>query len=284
MKLLDELSIRYKIQERKFDDGRDLYTLEFFLYEDNPRFSLMRAELEAFYLVPQIGTVFDKEDLEKANWFRIAVGDYQYPQPEIESGYLKASFNLDHFCPHCGVGKLQNAPFRLKTKPKQLNNQFWGLHWEHDAIFVRSHARNILESEGVTGMSFTTPVLDKKGIEVDDLWQIQLHDELQPGLDDYNLTKEICEYKEEPSMADTGALRLDDHCGRTRYNFPLRGGLTFKAECFSNAPDFVKSREWFGSSGLAMQLPIVSKRVKQLIENHTLRGMTFEPIFHERFE
>jgi hypothetical protein len=217
-----------------------------------------------------------------AHWFWVSVGEYQYPQPEEDFGYLRATFNLDNYCENCGIGKSQNAPFRLKAIPKQPNNQFWGLHWEHDAIFVRLEAKRILESENVRGISFAKPVLHKKGLEVDDMWQIHIQTELGAGVDSYNLTKEICEYADKRAREEEAALKLIHYCGRTKYNLPKRGGVTFNEFYFRNAPDIVMSDEWFGSGGKAFRLPIFSERIKRIVEKHKLKGLHFTPIFHQR--
>jgi hypothetical protein len=284
LKLLDQLSIHYKVEERSFDEQTHLYVLEFFLYEDNPRFSMMKEALQGFGIEAQVGTMYDKEDVAKANWFYVTVGEYQYPQPENAFGYLRATFNLDHYCDNCGIGKSQNAPFRLKTTPKQPNNQFWGLHWEHDAIFIRSEAKGILESENIMGISFSKPVLHKKGVEVEDMWQMHIKTEIGAGIDSYNLTKETCEYVDGQEGGKGVAVKLLHYCERIKYNFPKRGGMTIDESSFRDAPDIVRSNEWFGSGGEAFRLPIFSKRVKQVIEKNKLRGLGFTPIFHQRFE
>jgi hypothetical protein len=284
LKSLDQLSIHYKVEERNFGEQTHLYVLEFFLYEDNPKFSLMKEVLQGFGLEAQIGTRYDKADIARANWFYIVVGEFQYPQPEDDFGYLRATFNLDHYCWHCGIGKSQNAPFRLKAMPKQLNNQFWGLHWEHDSIFIRSVAKRALELENIRGISFSNPVLHKKGLEVDDMWQMHIHTELGAGVDSYNLQTETCEYVDGIENDEGVSEKLIHYCGRTKYNFPQRGGVTFYESCFQDAPDIVRSNEWFGSGGTAFQLPIVSRRLKQIVEKNKLKGLGFTPIFHRRFK
>jgi hypothetical protein len=287
LKTLDHLSIQYKVEERSFDEQTRLYVLEFFLYEDNPRFGTMKEALFGFDIEARIGTLYDKEDIAKANWFYVMVGEFQYPQPEDDFGYLRATFNLDHYCPNCGIGKSQNAPFRLKTIPKQPNSQFWGLHWEHDAIFIRAEAKRILESENIEGISFSKPVLHKNGLEVADMWQMHIHTELSAGLDSYNLQTETCEYADgeenEEGMAGM-PVKLIHYCSRIKYNFPNRGPVTFDESCFQNAPEIVRSNEWFGSGGVAFHLPLVSKRLKQIIEKNKLKGLAFTPVFHRRFE
>ena len=284
LKALGQLSIQYKVDERDFGEERHLYILEFFLYEDNPRFSMMKEALREFDIDAQVGTVYDKEDIAKANWFYVTAGEYQYPQPESDFGYLKATFNLDQYCQNCGIGKVQNAPFRLRTMPKQPNNQFWGLHWEHDAVFIRSMAKRTLESERVEGISFSKPVLHKKGLEVDDMWQIHIQTGIGAGVDRYNLQEETCEYISGEENNKLRAVKLIHYCGRTKYNFPKRGGIILDESRFQGAPDIVRSTEWFGSGGMAFQLPIVSKRVKQIIEKNKFKGLSFMPILHQRTE
>lgn len=279
--LLNELSIRYKGDDRWLGDETHLYTLEFFIYEDNPRFSIIKEKLRQFEIEPQIGTVYEKDDETNANWFYITLGGYQYPQPEDGFAYRQATFNLNNYCVNCGIGKYQNAPFRLRSMPRQ-HSQFWGLHWEHDAIFVRKEARFLLESENVKGISFSRPVLDKNGQAVEDLWQMHIQTELGAGVDKYNLLIETCEYVEDKETPE--GIKLVHYCGRMKYNFPIRGGITINESAFQNMPDIVRSHEWFGSGGTAFQLPIVSKRVKQIIEKNKLRGLAFTPIFNDKRE
>src|SRR5690606_7286472 len=110
-----------------------------------PNFYELKKEIDRYDVKPQIGTYYEKSDINEAKWFITSTGEYQYPQPEDDFGYLKATFNLDNYCRLCGIGKVQNAPFRLKAEPKQYNNQFWGLHWEFQSVFVRQETKSILE-------------------------------------------------------------------------------------------------------------------------------------------
>lgn len=161
--ILDRFNISYKYKE-DIDSVIPTFkhTLEFFLYEDNPNFIRVKKEVDKYDIEAQTGTYYEKPDMDKAEWFIISAGEYQYPQPENDFGYLKFSFNLDNYCNLCGIGKVQNAPFRLKTEPKQYNNQFWGLHWEFEHLFVRQETKSILEKEQIKDISFSQPVLHKK--------------------------------------------------------------------------------------------------------------------------
>ena len=95
--LLDKFSIEYSYSEDPecvIPSYR--HKLEFFLDEDDPRFVEIKSSVDKFKMLAQVGTIFDKEDFEKANWFHINAGEYQYPQPEEDFGYLQTTYNLDN--------------------------------------------------------------------------------------------------------------------------------------------------------------------------------------------
>ena len=283
--LLDKFSIEYSYSEDPecvIPSYR--HKLEFFLDEDDPRFVEIKSSVDKFKMLAQVGTIFDKEDFEKANWFHINAGEYQYPQPEEDFGYLQTTYNLDNYCPTCGIGKIQNAPFYLKQVPKQKNSQFWGLHWVFDVVFVRPETKEVLIREGITGISFLNPRLYKKDLVIEEVSQIMIQSSLPPGLMPYNLKDVTCKYMNEEDVNLSEKWQNPKEatfCSRHKFNFPMRGGLTFNEKIFDNAPDFVQSYEWFGSGASAIRPIIVSKRFKQVIENNKIRGLKFTPIFHE---
>lgn len=278
--VLDLYNISYKYKE----DLRSAvpsfrYFLEAYLYEDNPNFADVKKAIDKFGIAPQTGTYYDKTDMEKAEWFIVWSGEYQYPQPEADWGYLKATFNLDSYCDLCGIGKIQHAPFRLKTEPKQPNNQFWGLHWEFDALFLRQAAKNILEKEGIRGMRFSQPVLHKKNIPIEGFYQLHADTILDKGFDHYNAKTITCKpNNEEGNNTDPDP----DCCGRVKFHHPMIGGYLFDKSVFNPAIDIVQSQEYFGSGRSAMRLQIVSKRFKQLVDRNKLKGLSFTPVVHER--
>lgn len=279
-KILDSYNISYKYEE-------DLdcviptfkYTIEFYLYEDNPVFDLVKKEIDTFNLEPQIGTYYEKSDIEKADWFIIGTGQYQYPQPE--DSYKVVIFNLDNYCNRCDIGKIQNAPFRLKTEPKQHNNQFWGIHWEYEPIFIRKEARNILEKEGIKGIRFSSPVLHKKNTEIENFYQLHIDTILPKGFDNYNTNTITCKINNEESWNTDPDLIC---CGKIKFHHPMIGGYLFDKSIFNSDFDIVQSHEYFGSGSSAGRLQIASKRVKQIVDKNKLKGLSFIPIVHERLK
>jgi len=276
--ILDKFNISYKYKE-------DLncviptfkYSIEFYLNEDNPNFYFLKNEIDKFGIKPQTGTIYEKSDIETAEWFAASTGQYQYPQPEDD--YLERTFNLENYCHLCGIGQIQNAPFRLKTEPKQYNNQFWGLYWEYFAVFIRQETKNILEKEKIKGIRFSKPVLNKKNIEINGFYQLHIDTILNKGFDSYNTKTITCKINNEENCNKDTDLKC---CGRIKFHHPKIGGYLFDKTIFNPDFDIVQSNEYFGSGGSADRIQIVSKRFKDLVEKNKLKGLSFTPIAHDR--
>ena len=68
-------------------------------------------------------------------------------------------------------------------------------------------------------------------------------------------------------------------CGKQKFRSNNRGKFVFKKEAFINAPDFVKSAEWFGGGAGASKLILVSQKAYRFItENKLDSSLVFEPI------
>lgn len=257
------------------------HILEFYLYEDIPNFREVKTEIDKYDVQPQIATYYEKSDIDNAKWFIISTGEYQYPQPESGFGYLEATFNLDDYCALCGIGKNQKAPFRLKSEPKQYNNQFWGLHWEYESVFVRQETKSILEKEQIKGIHFSQAVLHKKNTVINGFYQLHIDTILNEGFDSYNTKRITCKVNnEEGGNTDASSMC----CGRAKFRHPMIGGYLFDIGVFDTGFDIVNSLEYFGSGRSASRLQIVSKRFKQIVDENKLKGPKFTPVLHERIK
>lgn len=256
------------------------YQLAFYLFEDDVNFKHLKHTMGAYDMLSQVSTLYEKKDIENANWFIINPKPFQYPQPENNFNYLKATFELNNYCSVCGIGKIQNAPFRLKSVPKSSSNQFLGLHWVFDAIFVKPEVAQLFIQENIKGISFTHPVLHKSNIEADTILQLHIKTTLEKGFDPYNSKTITCKIKNEENCNHDENL---NYCNRIKYHHPMIGGYLFDMHIFDPGFEIVQSHEYFGSGASASKLLIVSKRIKNLIENLKLKGLSFTPIVHEKF-
>jgi hypothetical protein len=277
IELLDQYTVRYKVTEKSFDLTNHIYALEFFLYEDHPRFTEIKMSVDDFELTAHVGTLYEKQDYDNAEWFILQTGHHQYPQPE--NSYLEESFNLDNYCRFCGLGKLQDAPIRLKTQPRQHNCQFWGLHWIHDAVFVNQQAQNLLAKMNLNGVRFSNPVLHKTSEPIDGFYQLHIDNQMVMGFDSYNSIRITCKFNNE----EHANSNLDQHyCGRVKYHHPMIGGYVFPMEMFEGGRKIFETFEEFGSGAAANRLHIVSKTIKTVIEENMLKGVNFVPVLHHR--
>ena len=256
------------------------YTIEFYLYEDNPNFDIIKQQLGKMLDPQVIVTEYEKADIKNAAWFIVNTGEYQYPQPEDDFGYLKATFNLDNYCHLCGIGKVQNASFRLKTVPKQPNNQFWGLHWAFDAIFIRQSTKDILVREGIRGIRFSNPVNHKTNVPIEGFYQLHIDTILNNGFNSYNTKTITCKINNEENLNNDRSLH---YCGQIKFHHPFIGGYLFDKGIFDPDFDIVESKEYFGSGASAHKLQIVSKKFKDIVNKNKLKGLSFTPVMHERF-
>ena len=92
-----------------------------------------------------VTNLFTNAELDAAEWFLLeAQGHHGYPEPDID--YPTVTDDLSDYCPICGIGGVQIAPFRLQAEPKASRSQFIQLNWIFDEYFVRESARDGLSS------------------------------------------------------------------------------------------------------------------------------------------
>ncbi|MCM4166057.1 MULTISPECIES: hypothetical protein [unclassified Arenibacter] len=217
------------------------------------------------------------------NWYHITTGQFGYPQPENDFGYLELTYEPNIGCPTCHIGIKQNNPFRFKNEPKAKNSQFIGLNWVFDKIFVREPVKTEFEKNGITGISFSRPIFHKSEKELESIYQLHVDTILPEALISNNLTSEKCEYPKEESAikflkAMDSPLVKGPFCGQIKYNFPQGKKMTFDIEPFKNLPDFVRTFEWFGSGASANRPILISEKVKRIIELNKWRGTFLDQI------
>ena len=212
------------------------------------------------------------------NWYHITTGQFGYPQPESDFGYINRTYDTTNACLTCNIGLKQKDEFRFRSEPKAKHTQFLGLNWVFDQIFVRQAIMDIFEKEKITGLSFSQPVINKTGLPVEGLYQLLVDNIISSGLLTDNLKTEVCELPKDESTlkflkTNNSKLAEGPFCGQIKYNFPQGDNhLKIKSAAFEGKPDFVRLDYYFGSGGSANRPILVCERIKQLIETEKLRG------------
>jgi hypothetical protein len=219
-----------------------------------------------------------------SNWYHITTGQFGYPQPENNFGYVDKTYDTSNACLTCNIGLRQKGEFRFKSEPKAKDSQFIGLNWVFDQIFVRQEVKDIFEMEKVNGIEFSNPVINKTGLPINGLYQLHVDNLLSEGLITEDLKFEICELPKDKSElkfleAIKSKLIQGPFCGHKKYNFPHADNyIKIKAESIDNQTDFLRLNYYFGSGGSANRPIIVSDRVKKIIDRNKWRGVFLKEI------
>jgi len=92
--------------------------------ESNPAWSEISTWISRSGAVDVVSTKFTTTEMNAASWFALApTWHCGYPQPEDE--YLEVTYDLSAYCPSCGIGAVQRAPFRMKGEPRWFRQ--WSL-------------------------------------------------------------------------------------------------------------------------------------------------------------
>ena len=217
------------------------------------------------------------------NWYYIGTGQFGYPQPADDFGYMELTYEPNVGCPTCNIGISQKNPFRFKSEPKAKHSQFLGLNWVFDQIFVRESVKTEFDKNGITGIRFSRPIFDKSEKELETVYQLHVDTILPIALIGDNLITEKCEYPTDKELleflkANGSKLIEGPFCDGLKYNFPQGQKMIFDIEAFQNQPDFVRTYEWFGSGGSANRPILISEKAKNLIELNKWRGAFIEEI------
>ena len=236
------------------------------ILESDPHYFFIWNIVQQKHLSYLSETIFTKEELRGAAWLRVrSQWRFGYPQPEAAFEYDTITYSPEDRCPKCNCGLKQVQPFRIKKVPKWGKRYFGELNWIGDELFLNDTAKEVLEKSGLTGIRFLE-VQNKKGAEAfPDIHQLQIPYLLEQGMPE-----------------DQGYIQKANDCpacGRRKYVTSGVGMLRLPANIFRNAPDFVKTAEYFGDGLYSTRTLILSQQAYRVItENKLDRGLVFEPI------
>ena len=237
--------------------------VSFDVYEDQDVWVYVEPLISKYKMVDLESCEFSKKEIFSAErlylWSRWY---WDYPKPDIDGGYKSITYELGRDCSQCGVGKVQHAPFRVKGEPNWGARHVLRLYWIYDELFVKPEVYEKLSQAGIQGVEIEHVINHENGSELKTLKQIKIDTTLKSG------------FTTEPS---TTVLKCNK-CGKVKYLASTREPRAFQKDTFTNAPDFVKSDEYFGDGASANRLIIVSHRVFEVFEKEKWKGAVFEPL------
>ncbi|MFO7696922.1 MAG: hypothetical protein R6X16_07160 [Anaerolineae bacterium] len=280
---LDRLGARYRISRTGVVQGVESWALEWIVLETDPLYPQYAELTENLGLWDQVGVYHSPREIAQAEWLYAVAGEYQYPHPE--DTYIEATYDISAYCPHCGMGALQNNPFRLRRDFGQ-RAAFLGLHWEHDVLFARPEVRAGIEP-WVSGIEFLHPVIHETGRAIETVEQVLIPFLDGPGLVTEGLQSVSCVQNNEEAYVQRESGKpfgisgdLADHpfCGRVKYHHPMTTEITFSRSSLAGASHIARCIEYFGSGAAAHHLILVSRRMAEAIQQNKWRGLRLTPI------
>lgn len=207
-------------------------------------------------------TKFTRSEIKNANWLELCPDwHHGYPQPNEEAFcYLDATYDLENFCPECGIGKKQKAPFQMKAEPKWGNRSILQLYWIFDEFFVKPETwTTIFKPHGIQAR----PVIDQHKKELETVVQLVVEEEVQLSVTD--LPFQQCHT-----------------CGQPKY-YPHNKGFF---PSLKNEPvgAIARTAEMFGSGASAHQGIILAQSVAQDISTHKIKGASLKPVTETKTE
>lgn len=259
-----DLVMYLKNNKLTFEEGNILSTV--CVNEDSEHWDFIDKQISKRDLFYTTEMFFSPEELSEAKWLSVyserRVG---YPQPEKNFGYQEITYNSDSYCDHCGAGLIQQDDFRIKKAPSWGKYDFMELNWIGDELFVSDKAKQVLLENEIEGISFRT-VKNSKGLEnLAGISQLIIEEGLGSALIHFQegiKQEEVCK-----------------KCGITKYTLSGEATLKYRRTAFPHGPDFVKSKEIFGSGQYAAKQVLISQKAyRVLILNKLDKGLVFEPI------
>lgn len=236
------------------------------IYESDPLWKEIRPYDESNKVVCVSNTIFTKKELRNASWLRIRSKWHNgYPQPESGFGYQKTTYDINSGCSHCEMNMKQKDSFYLKSEPKWGTRHLFMLNWVADELFCDEKVMRVFEKENVTGVSFY-PVKNKKGDKIfENVYQLRIENVLDPGfILDQNTYDSIVTCPE---------------CNSKLYHPNGIGIKQFEADIFKNAPDIIKSFEWFGWGKGVSRLILINQKVYRILTENSLdRSLEFQVV------
>jgi hypothetical protein len=254
---LDQNRIGHKYEESIV--GKTVFLL---IPESDESWPILAENIEKFDVFHTVELRFTNADVRNASWCQLGVtSHFGYPQPEDDFGYREITYDPSVGCRKCGIGLVQIAPFRFRKPPTTTRSHLLQLNWVFGEFFVSAEARTHIETAGITGIHYESPVLHRTDEAIPGWFQMKTIETAVFEVDASRLTVEAC-----------------TECSQQKFNQPQSEMLRFKSSFRHSGPDVYRTTEWFGSGGSAYNTVLVSQRFVTMMLEMKWRGLHLTPV------
>jgi len=229
--------------------------VSFEIDESDARWPAVSQLVDRVGAVDIVSTQFSNQEIATATALQMAPSwHWGYPQPKEDFGYLELTYDLANYCPTCGVGLRQKAPFRLSGEPRWGSRHLLQLNWVFDEFFIRPEKwEEVFQPLGIGHR----PVLNAAtGRELTSVVQLTVS---------YELAADV------PATSRAACVA----CGRVKYEPHTRGRLPYINLKGVHA---AKTEQYFGSGTSAWKAIVVSAELCERVRRASLKGVEFVPV------
>jgi rubredoxin len=256
--IIESLNVRFK--RSPLPGGG--YLMHIDITESDPRWPQVNDLVQRRGALDMYDTIFTPEEIVDAAWVRLRPNFEQgFPQPEEEMKKWR-QITYEDYCPECGAGYRQKAPFRLAKEPRLGKHDFLCLYWTY-TVFCTSKVLQVLQTHQIHGYEAWPAVIHRTGEPSKNVSQLVFPAVAGPGLADVD--------RHQPETCP--------RCGVTKYAYHKRGYMRLRRESLRPAADIQLTHEWFGSGGhMAFREILISNVLARLILENEWRGVALKPI------
>jgi hypothetical protein len=171
--------------------GDDLVFVTFEVDEAHVSWPEVHARLDGWNVRSDVRTEYSPEEIGNSRWLNLVPEwHHGYPQPrEREFGYRHVTYDMTHYCPRCGIGLIQRAPFQMKGEPKWGRRQVLQPNWVFDEFFTTPHAwASVFQPFGIECRA----VLNTKGDELKTVVQLVATEEVGVDAEHLSADRTVC--------------------------------------------------------------------------------------------
>lgn len=222
--------------------------------EADPRSKTILAILSNWGVSTNVRTTFSPGEVAAAEWCEVApTWHHGYPGPDWKgNGYRSVTYDTSKWCPKCGIGFEQKAPFVMIGEPNWRNKGILQLNWVFDQYFVHPDVwSSVFQPLGIS----CRDVHDHHGQVLRSVRQLVIEE--SASIDGTTLTATHC-----------------SECARPKYSHVVRGGLPLVR--VASGRNCASTREYFGSGASAGRAVLFSQALVLRLAN--VRGVEFRPV------
>jgi len=263
MKIIHRITLRTtsRIKEalRALDVSVDDGLATFEVDETHPSWAQIIDLAREAKALDVISTKTTKRERRAASWLEMnPTWHHGYPQPDDDAGYLALTYDLSNYCSVCGVGAVQDAPFRLKGEPNWGKKGILQLNWIFDEYFARPEVwERVFRPFGIDCCS----VLDAKtDSPLASVVQLTITAEIDVEMDAHQHEYRFC-----------------PNCERRKYLPVVRGCFPRLASNPGNV-GMGKTTTFFGDGASGFRAVLVSNPLYLKLEEQAVTGASFLPV------